>query len=130
MFYRYTLTVPGPTAETSPVRLDFRLPKGIIDLVMIAFPPGCAAVVYVSIWHHEHQVWPTNPDAWFAWDNYVLEFDESYELEENWNDMSLRAWSESKSTPHTVELWISVTTEKWGIEDLFRLATPISRLEE
>lgn len=109
MFYRYSLTVPANTAEDSPVSQEMTLTHGIVHSVDVSFPPGCAALVHVSIWRYEHQVWPTNPDADWAWDDYTVEIrGEAFELLDRPYALSLRAWSEDDTFAHTIVCRIGV----------------------
>ena len=103
MIYNYSLTVPAARPETNPAVKTMLLSYGIVYQVELGFPPGCAALVHVSIWHLEHQVWPTNPDESFAWDDYTIRFtSEEVGLITPPYVMELRAWSEDASYPHTV----------------------------
>ena len=109
MFYRYSLTVPASTPATAPVILTCALTHGIVHQVEVAFPPGCAALVHVSLWRYEHQVWPTNPDESFAWDNYTIVItNEAFGITEVPYELSLRAWSEDTAYPHTIVCRVGV----------------------
>lgn len=103
MFYRYSLTVPASTAQSAPVETIMRLTYGIVHQVEIGFPPGCAALVHVSIHRYEHQAWPTNPDEQFAWDDYNVRITgEEFPLLAAPFTLYLRAWSEDTSYAHTI----------------------------
>ena len=109
MFYRYSLTVPASTPATAPVILTCALTHGIVHQVEVAFPPGCAGLVHVSLWRYEHQVWPTNPDESFAWDNYTIVItNEAFGITEVPYELSLRAWSEDTTFNHTIVCRIGV----------------------
>lgn len=103
MFYRYSLTVPANTPSTAPIATTMRLSHGIINQIEIGFPPGCAGLVHVSIFHFEHQAWPTNPDNDFAWDDYNVTIrNEAFGLVTRPYNLTLRAWSEDNTFPHTI----------------------------
>uniref|UniRef100_A0A6H1ZUW1 Uncharacterized protein n=1 Tax=viral metagenome TaxID=1070528 RepID=A0A6H1ZUW1_9ZZZZ len=109
MFYRYSLTVPANTAQSAPVTETMYLAHGIIHQVEVGFPPGCAALVHVAIFRFEHQVWPTNPDGEFAWDDYTVVIrEEDFGLVHRPYTLSLRAWSEDDTFPHTISCSIGI----------------------
>lgn len=109
MFYRYSLLVPPLTPATAPVTTTMYLTHGIIHQVEVAFPSGAAALVHASIYRFEHQVWPTNPDHDFAWDDYnVVIRNESFGLVTRPYIMTLRAWSEDDSYQHTIAARIGI----------------------
>ena len=109
MFYRYSLTVPALTPATALVTTTMRLAHGIIHQVEIGFPPGCAGLVHVGIYRFEHQVWPSNPDHDFAWDNYnIVIRGEAFGLVTRPYQMTLRAWSEDDSYAHTIVCRIGI----------------------
>lgn len=103
MYYRYSLTVPADTPTTTPVTQTMHLAHGIIHQVEVGFPPGCAGLVHVAIFRFEHQAWPSNPDDEFAWDDYNVKIDrEFFALITRPYELTLRAWSEDTTFPHTV----------------------------
>ena len=109
MFYRFSLTVPASTPQTSPVVKVLALTHGIVHQVEVAFPPGCATLVHVSLWRYEHQVWPTNPGESFAWDDYTIVItNEAFGLISRPYTLSLRAWSEDTAYPHTIVCRVGV----------------------
>lgn len=111
MFYRYSLTVPASTPATAPATKTMYLAHGIIHQVEVSFPPGCAALVHAAIFRFEHQAWPTNPDSEFAWDDYTVRItQEDFGLIHRPYTLSLRAWSEDATFPHTIVCRIGIKT--------------------
>lgn len=109
MFYRYSLTVPASTAKSNPLQKTIYLTHGIIHQVEIGFPPGCAGLVHTALWRFEHQVWPTNPDETFAWDDYnIVIRNENYGLITRPYSLTLSAWSADTIYPHTIVCRIGV----------------------
>lgn len=103
MFYRYSLTVPACTPATAPTSTIMYLAYGIIHHVALSFPPGCASLVHASIWRLEHQLWPTNPDQQFAWDNFtIVNRNESFPLVTRPYRLTLRAWTEDDTFSHKI----------------------------
>ena len=108
MFYVFSITVPASTLESDPEVEEITLAPGEIHQVEIGFPWGCAGLTHVTIHRHKHQMWPTNPDADFAWNDYNHVFEEAEEcrgLEEHW---SIRCWNEDTRHDHTVQIRIGI----------------------
>lgn len=101
MFYTISLPLPANTLKTAPVEVEARLTYGIIHQVEIEFPAGCAGLAHVAIDRFEHQVWPTNPDGSFASDDWVVTFDDRFELLDRPYIITLRGWNEDDTYDHT-----------------------------
>ena len=130
MEYVFRLTIPANTPKISPERLTCKLTHGIVNHVAVAFPPGPRGLAHLVIYRYEHQVWPTNPEETFAWDDYTVEFDEEFELTERPYTMSLRGWNLSTKFSHTVTVRFEIGGRKWGLRELLGLSAPVSRLPE
>lgn len=110
MFFRYTLTIPANTAEDSPQELYCNLTYGIVTRVMVGFPRGAAGLAGVRIFHQEHQVWPTNPGDAFAWDGFVFDFEENFELYQPPYTLLVRAYNLDECYKHEVMVCFGVHT--------------------
>ena len=117
MFFRYALTIPAGTPELDPIELYCNLTHGIVTGVWVGFPAGCAATVRVRIYRQEHQLWPLNPGAYFAGDNYVFNFDERFELFQPPYQVLVRGSSPEAQQKHEVTICFEVftTEETWGL---------------
>lgn len=103
MFYRYSLTIPADTTQEDSLQIPLYLSYGIVHQVELGFPPGCAGLVHASIWHLEHQAWPSNPDHNFGWDDYNIRIiNEHFPLLAPPYFMTLRAWNDDTIYPHTI----------------------------
>ena len=80
MFPDFKLVIPANTLDAVPVRMEVDLPVGIIHRLMLLFPPGPHGMVKVRILEHDHQVWPSNLDGYFASDDEVIDIVEHYEI--------------------------------------------------
>lgn len=130
MEYVFRLTIPANTAKADAESLTCQLTYGTIGRVAVAFPPGPKGLAHLVIYRYEHQLWPTNPEESFAWDNYTIEFDEEFALTERPYTLSIRGWNEDDTYEHTVTVRFQLLWKEWGWEDLLGLRTPISPLEE
>lgn len=108
MFYVYSLTVPHATAEASPVLATMALAPGEIHRVGVGFKWGAAGLAHVQIFRSEHQVWPTNVGASFAWNDRYYEFDESVSCAGASDHWTIRAWNDDARHDHDVEVAIGI----------------------
>ncbi|GAH57756.1 unnamed protein product [marine sediment metagenome] len=115
MFYKYSLEIPQQTLESDPVEMKITLPNGVITEVNICFPDGCFGLAKVKIIHNEFQIFPTNPEKWFAWNNYCISFKEDYKLPENFNLLKLKGYNDDDSYSHTIVF-------RFGVKGEWRLA--------
>ena len=102
MLFEYPLTVTADTKEAAPVTLDCLLSAGTVIGVSVQFPAGCAGMVYVSLWRHDHQVWPVNLDEAISGDNTVVSFPVSYDLDDEPFAFTVRGWSPGTTYDHKV----------------------------
>jgi len=102
MLFEYPLTVPADTAEAAPATLECLLSAGTVIRVDVQFPAGCAGSVYVTIWRHDHQVWPVNLDEAISGDNTVVTFPVSYDLEDEPFSFLVKGWSPDTTYDHKI----------------------------
>lgn len=108
MYYRVHLDVPANTLITTPVTADIPAVRGVVYRVSLQFPPGCAGLVHVNLWHVEQQLWPSNMGEFFAADGYTIEFQEEYQLVEVPYVLRLEGYSDDDTYPHRVSARIGV----------------------
>lgn len=124
MDYWASITVPNPTFITSPEREVLKVCPGIVKHVWLFFPKGHVGTTKVRILRFEHQVWPTNLDAWYLGDNTVIEFDENYPLVIEPYEFTIEGYNTSVNHPHTAYLRFTILLE----ERVF-IPTPPRRVE-
>lgn len=108
MFYDFSFTIPANTPQKTPEQLRVKLTNGIIHRVEVAFPAGCAGLVYTTINEGLHQHWPTNPDGTFNSDNFTIAFNEFLELTRRPYILTLVGWNLDDTYGHTLEIRIGV----------------------
>lgn len=108
MQYEKQLTIPKNTPSNNQTILSWTLTKGVIRRVEVEFPSGCFGLVHVSIWHMNHQLWPSNPDEEFASDDHVIVFETYYEMTEEPSLLSLHGWNEDDTYDHTITFRVTV----------------------
>jgi len=109
MIYDYPLTIAANTTKDAPTELEMDVGVGVVNQVDVQFPPGCAGLARCSIWDGGHQLWPSNPDGYFAADAYVISFAEDYPILEAPFVLTLKAWNLDDSYPHTITIRLGVT---------------------
>lgn len=102
MDYVYDLTIPANTAQMAPVELELPAIEGVIHQFEVGFPKGCAGLVHAMVRRGVHQVWPSNPDSDYNWDNHVYETREHLRMLRRSAPLVLQGWNEDDTFPHTV----------------------------
>ena len=108
MFYVFPITVPKSTVATAPLVTEVDLAPGEIHQVEVGFPWGCAGLVHVVVWRHKHQMWPTNDDGSFAWNDYNHVFQEAEECRGSEDHWSIRCWNLDTRHDHVVQVRIGI----------------------
>ncbi len=108
MFYSLAITIPANTLAAKPLEQELRMGPGVIHRVSVGFPGGCVGLAHLQILQHDHQLWPTNPDASLASDDHQLEWDDYWELADVPYSLTLRAWNLDDTYDHTVTVRIGV----------------------
>ncbi len=106
--YEADLTIPAKTTRYSPETVTATLNAGRLVRILIGFPPGCAALARVAIYHLEKQIEPWNPLGYFAWDNYVFDIRCDHEISLGAPEITVKGWNLDDSYEHTVHLWFEV----------------------
>jgi len=102
MHYDFDIEIPAITPKTDPLIVRKKVCYGILRKVGIYFRGGCADLAHVKIYHWESQIFPTNVDGDYAYDNYVVEFEEYYPILEVPYELTLRLWNDDDTFPHTI----------------------------
>jgi hypothetical protein len=102
MLFEYPLTVPAGRAAAAPVTLEALLCAGTVTRVDVQFPAGCVAMVGVSIWRNDHQVWPVNLDESITGEDATVSWPESYDLDDEPFAFTLKGSSPGTTYDHTI----------------------------
>lgn len=108
MHYVYDVPVLPANTAANFVQHSVKLAAGIIKHVSIIFPPGCARLVHVTIWNDSIQLLPTNPEAKYGEDAYVVEADCYIPTREFGNQLYVIAWTLGTQYKHVVTVMIDV----------------------
>jgi len=112
LIYKFQFTIPKNTPETAKIEKTMRICPGIIHRIEIMFPPGCAALAHVEIYHHTVQMWPSNPETDFASDGETIAFREFYLIDEIPAELIAKMWNEDDTYDHTITIRIGVLPEE------------------
>lgn len=129
MQFSYNLEIPANTPETEPEIQVCQLSYGTISRVFVCFPPGPKGLAHVVIKRYESQVWPTNPTASFAWDDFVFVIEDEFDLETAPFSVKLEGWNLDDTYPHTITVMFNVLRGAYGMPELLALQSPFSQLE-
>lgn len=108
MFYVFPITIPKSTPASDPLVTEIVLGPGEITRVGVGFVWGNAGLAYVQIWRAEHQVWPTNTPAAFAWNDTYYWWDESEKCAGPTEPWSIRCWNLDDRHAQDVEVCIGI----------------------
>jgi len=84
MHYDFDIEIPAITPETDPLIVRKKVCYGILR------------------YHWESQIFPTNVDGDYAYDNYAVEFEEYYPILEVPYELTLRLWNDDDTFNHTI----------------------------
>jgi len=102
MHYDFDIEIPANTSKADPLTVRKKVCYGILRKVGIYFRGGCADLAHVKIHHKERQIFPTNINGDYAYDNYCVEFEEYYPILELPYELTIYAWNESTQHKHTI----------------------------
>lgn len=108
MFYVYSVTIPKATPQSAPLITEIKLGPGEIHRVGVGFVWGNAGLAYVQIWRAEHQMWPTNPPAAFAWNDIYYWWEESEPCAGPAEPWSIRCWNLDNRMAQDIEVCIGI----------------------
>jgi hypothetical protein len=108
MHYSFDFDLSINTSESDPEELICKLNYGVLRRTWIYFRGGCADLAHIKIFAGTHQLFPTNLNGDFAFDNYVVEFEEYYPLLEKPYELKIRGWNRDDTFRHTITLMFTV----------------------
>lgn len=115
MWWKDQITVTKGTTRDSPVETVAEVPLGIIERVIIFFPPGCLGYVKATLWIYEHQFLPENPDGYITGDDYVFDMPMDKEIRDRAEVVKVVAWNTAVTYDHTITVGIFVRERTQGI---------------
>lgn len=125
MLYEFDLVVPANTAKASPAELVARLVPGTVTMVAVQYPAGVRGLVHTRVLRGGLQVWPTGADQTFKANNYVITWQEDYDLLDEPLEFVLQGWSPGTAFSHTITfrfalLPVVLKEERRGLAGIIR----------
>jgi hypothetical protein len=120
------INIPPNTPQTSPTRVNIKVPAGVIRRVWVLIPHGHVGLAHLIIRHGETQIIP-----WFGdlhGDGEEVVFDEMYELPTD-DVLVLEGWNEDMVYSHKFIVRLLVLPKPYAYPEV-ELAVSIKRLLE
>ena len=113
MLHSKHITLTADKAESEATNTSFMVNQGVIYRIWITFPPGCAGLVKVRIFHEGHPFLPVELDAYIHGDNYVFEYPVMYEILGPPERITISAWNEDETYDHTIDVQFLIIPKEW-----------------
>lgn len=109
MRYFGSVTVPIDTSAAAPATAEVEVCFGTIGEFYRLFPPGCAGMVRLQIFHQTRQIFPTTPGESYIGDGSEILGLAGVVIDEPPTVLELRAWSPGSAYQHIlyVEFYIA-----------------------
>lgn len=112
MLFEAHVTVETTHSATSPKEQIIKISKGVIAWVSVLFPSGCHNMVHCTIYHHEHQVFPSAEGMSIIGDRVPIEWNEYYECYQPPYELKIRAWGVGCTYDHLVTVRLAILPRK------------------
>lgn len=108
MLHSKHITIAANTTEVNRSKTRFLVNQGIMSMVWITFPAGCAGLVKVRIFHQGHPFLPVEVDAYIRGDNYVFVYPVMFEIKNVPEIITIEAWNEDQVYAHTIDVQMMI----------------------
>lgn len=78
----------------------------------ITFPPGCAGLVKLRIYHEGHPFVPVNAENYIRGNNITFQFPVMYEITDEPQILTVEAWNEDETYSHTVDILFLIVDKR------------------
>jgi hypothetical protein len=114
------INIPANTPREDPVRVNVKVPAGIIRKVWVLIPYGHKALAHLIIRHGETQIIPHYGDI--HGDGEQLVFDEVYELPTD-DVLTLEGWNEDSTYDHRFIVRLLILPKPYAYPEVYSLFT-------
>lgn len=108
MIFRFGITTPANTAESSKQSTILLLAQGIIHQIDVQFPSGPAGYLHLQIRNALHQVFPYNPGEAFASSNVNIRFRDFIPILEPPFEFVADTWNTDDTYEHLVIIRLGI----------------------
>lgn len=108
MIYEWTITTSTSYSSSSKLKTPLKLEFGIIQELLINFPPGPAGLHFLQISHGLSQAFPKTK-GFFHGDRVLLEFrNVGYPLLAEPYELTAYTWNDSTLYSHNLSIYINL----------------------
>lgn len=104
MVYAATITTPENTLQSAALDTELIVTKGLVWLIDINLPPGCAGLAHVQIFDGSYQLFPATPGESFHGDGVEKGFDDLYLKVAAPFVFNIKTWNLDQTWPHTISV--------------------------
>jgi len=112
------IVIPPSTPQSSPVRVQVKVPAGVIRKVWVLIPYGHKALAHLIIRYGETQIIPHYGDL--HGDGEQLVFDEVYELPTE-DILTLEGWNEDTTYSHRFIVRLLILPKPYAYPEVYSL---------
>ena len=113
MLHSKHLTLTANKTEATSTKTSFLVNQGVIFRAWIHFPPGCAGLVKVRIFHEGHPFLPVEIDSFIRGDDTTYVYPVMYEITDAPEQITIQAWNEDELYDHTIDVQFLIIDKKW-----------------
>jgi hypothetical protein len=118
MIYETRVTVPPNTLEVDAIEETIAIHPGIVNKLFVLWPRRTAGLGHCQIYWKAHQLWPTTPGSDFAGNGIPMEFPEELSINETPYELTVKAWNEDDTYPHTVTVQVGIIMQGQSVTEL------------
>lgn len=113
MLHSKHITLTAGKTEATATKTRFNVNKGVISRVWISFPPGCAGLVNLRLYHQGHPFLPVDKLAYITGDAYTFEIPVMFEILTQPENITIEAWNTDDTFEHTIHVLMLIVDKKW-----------------
>ena len=108
MHYVYAITTPASTTFANRQKTILALSRGRITRVDVQFPSGLQGLAYLVINRGLNQLFPTNPDGYYASSAETIWWPEDYDLSTDPFQLEAYTWNLDVVYQHTITVRVTL----------------------
>ncbi len=108
MIYKIELTIPADTAKADFIVDTMKLTKGLIKVISVYFPWGCAGLVGIQIIRRTWPLMPLTRGEWLTGNELLHSYNYNYNLSTQPYELIIRGYNLDDSYEHTPFIIIEI----------------------
>ena len=113
MLHSKHITLAANKTEAQATLTRFKVNQGVIFRVWLNFPPGCAGLVRVRMYHEGHPFLPVDKEAYIVGDAYTFVYPVFYEIKQPPENITIEAWNTDEVYQHTIHVQFLIIPKEW-----------------